>query len=58
MPVRKGRSFNAHTVDERVDMESHLEIVSFYYNLIRNLDVSKAASTGEIQEIQEEVGEL
>ncbi|KAI1116802.1 peptidase family M20/M25/M40 [Nemania sp. NC0429] len=55
VPVRKGRSFNAHTVDERVDMENHLEIVSFYYNLIRNFDVSRAASTGEVQE---EIGEL
>lgn len=53
VPVRQGHSVNIHTIDERIDMESHLETVSFYYDLIRNLDASKAASTGEISEVGE-----
>ncbi|GAP92544.1 putative peptidase family M20 M25 M40 [Rosellinia necatrix] len=44
-PVRQGHALNAHTVDERIDMESHLEVVRFYYDLIRNFDASQAAST-------------
>ncbi|CAJ2512995.1 Uu.00g011140.m01.CDS01 [Anthostomella pinea] len=43
-PVRQGHSLNGHTVDERVDMYTHLEIVSFYYDLIRNFDASDAAA--------------
>ncbi|KAI0429403.1 peptidase family M20/M25/M40 [Xylaria sp. FL1042] len=53
VPMRKGHSLNAHTVDERIDMESHLEIVSFYYDLIRNFDASKAASIEETAEVGE-----
>ncbi|KAI0533926.1 peptidase family M20/M25/M40 [Xylaria digitata] len=53
VPTRKGHAFNIHTVDERVDMESHLEVVSFYYDLIRNFDASKAASAVETVEIGE-----
>ncbi|KAI1503150.1 peptidase family M20/M25/M40 [Biscogniauxia marginata] len=44
-PVRKGHNANAHTVDERVDMYTHLEIASFYYDLIRNFDASDVATT-------------
>jgi Gly-Xaa carboxypeptidase len=54
MPMRQGHALNGHTVDERVDMENHLEVVRFYYDLIRNFDASKAASTME----ETEVGEL
>ncbi|KAI0404471.1 peptidase family M20/M25/M40 [Xylaria palmicola] len=43
-PVRQGHALNGHTVDERVDMESHLEMARFYYDLIRNFDTSKVAS--------------
>ncbi|KAI1359643.1 peptidase family M20/M25/M40 [Xylaria arbuscula] len=52
-PVRQGHALNAHTVDERVDMETHLEMVRFYYDLIRNFDASKAASIEEVIEIGE-----
>jgi Gly-Xaa carboxypeptidase len=53
VPVRQGHALNGHTVDEKVDMENHLEIVSFYYDLIRNFDASKAASTGETPDVGE-----
>ncbi|KAI1434655.1 peptidase family M20/M25/M40 [Xylaria sp. CBS 124048] len=56
VPMREGSALNAHTVDERIDMEAHLEVVSFYYDLIRNYDASTAASTLETSEV--EVGEL
>ncbi|KAI1326304.1 peptidase family M20/M25/M40 [Xylariaceae sp. FL0255] len=53
-PNRQGRSWNAHTVDERVDMRAHIEIVSFYYDLIRNFDASTAATVDG----EEWIGEL
>ncbi|KAI1425356.1 peptidase family M20/M25/M40 [Xylaria sp. FL1777] len=53
VPMRQGHALNAHTVDERVDMESHLEIVSFYYDLIRNFDALKAASIVKTDEVSE-----
>ncbi|KAI0444759.1 peptidase family M20/M25/M40 [Xylaria telfairii] len=53
VPVRQGNSLNIHAVDERIDMENHLEIVRFYYDLIRNFDGSKAASTGGAPELGE-----
>ncbi|KAI0592898.1 peptidase family M20/M25/M40 [Biscogniauxia sp. FL1348] len=46
-PVRQGSNANAHTVDERVDMYTHLEIASFYYDLIRNFDASNVAPKTE-----------
>ncbi|KAI8956733.1 carboxypeptidase S [Daldinia sp. FL1419] len=46
-PTRQGRSANAHTVDERVDMYAHLELVRFYYDLIRNFDASPVAALEE-----------
>ncbi|KAI0506876.1 peptidase family M20/M25/M40 [Xylaria bambusicola] len=52
-PVRQGGGLNGHTVDERVDMESHLEMVRFYYDLIRNFDASKAASIEKVGDIGE-----
>ena len=33
-----GKSANVHTVDERVEMESHLEGMRLYYDVIRNFD--------------------
>ena len=33
-----GKGVNIHAVDERVEMEWHLEGMKFYYNLIRNFD--------------------
>jgi Gly-Xaa carboxypeptidase len=41
-PVRENARLNAHTIDERVDMNIHLEIVRFYYDLIRNFDIHSA----------------
>ncbi|KAJ8127063.1 hypothetical protein O1611_g6574 [Lasiodiplodia mahajangana] len=60
IPIRKGLALNAHTVDERVDMVNHMEILSFYYDLIRNFDASKAASIVETVETSEseKIGEL
>ena len=52
-PVRQGHALNGHTVDERVDMETHLEMVRFYYDLVRNFDASKAASIEQVVEIGE-----
>ena len=37
-PTRQGKSYNAHTVDERVALDAHIEGVAFYYQLIRNSD--------------------
>ncbi|KAJ4326979.1 hypothetical protein N0V84_002592 [Fusarium piperis] len=40
-PSRQRGAENIHTVDERVRMDSHLDIVKFYYDLIRNLDTAE-----------------
>ncbi|KAI0967725.1 peptidase family M20/M25/M40 [Xylaria arbuscula] len=53
VPVRQGHSLNGHTVDEGVDMESHLEVVRFYYDLVRNFDASTAAGIVDTDEIGE-----
>ncbi|KAI0171942.1 carboxypeptidase S [Hypoxylon sp. FL1284] len=53
-PTRQGHNANAHTVDEGVDMKSHMELVRFYYDLIRNFDASSAAT----REGQQNIGEL
>ncbi|KAK0659913.1 Carboxypeptidase S [Lasiodiplodia hormozganensis] len=37
-PGREGTRLNAHTVDERLEMLSHVEAMAFYYDLIRNFD--------------------
>ncbi|KAL0261081.1 hypothetical protein SLS55_004777 [Diplodia seriata] len=39
-PGREGTRINAHTVDERIEMLSHVEAMVFYYDLIRNFDQS------------------
>ncbi|KAF4988424.1 hypothetical protein FDECE_15065 [Fusarium decemcellulare] len=39
-PTRQRGSENIHTVDERIRMDSHLDIAKFYYDLIRNLDAA------------------
>lgn len=39
-PVRSDGSLNIHTIDERVNMKAHMEMVGFYYDLVRNCDVS------------------
>lgn len=31
---------NPHTVDEGVNMFAHMDVLKFYYNLIRNFDAS------------------
>ncbi|OAA66926.1 vacuolar carboxypeptidase [Niveomyces insectorum RCEF 264] len=41
-PTFEGSTFNAHTVDERVDMNGQLGMIRFYYDLIRNFDASDA----------------
>ncbi|TEA19668.1 putative carboxypeptidase [Colletotrichum sidae] len=40
VPIRNGASLNAHTIDERIKISAHLEILSFYYDLIRNFDAA------------------
>ncbi|OTB02526.1 hypothetical protein M426DRAFT_322621 [Hypoxylon sp. CI-4A] len=52
-PTRQGHTFDAHTVDERIDMQAHLEAVRFYYDLIRNFDASPVAAFEESQEVGE-----
>ncbi|KAH7248680.1 uncharacterized protein BKA55DRAFT_594573 [Fusarium redolens] len=39
-PSRQRGSENIHTVDERIRIESHIDIVKFYYDLIRNFDAA------------------
>lgn len=45
-PIRAGGSENAHTIDERVNMTVHMELVRFYYDFVRNFDASDVAKTG------------
>lgn len=40
-PRRKGTSAGVHTIDERIEMEAHLEGMRFYYELILNFDGRK-----------------
>lgn len=42
VPLREDWRMNAHTVDERIKMEGHMEILRFYYDLVRNFDASHA----------------
>ncbi|KAF4777684.1 peptidase family M20/M25/M40 [Colletotrichum scovillei] len=42
VPIRNGYTINAHTIDERIKFEAHMEILRFYYDLIRNFDASDA----------------
>ncbi|KAI3396246.1 hypothetical protein diail_12390 [Diaporthe ilicicola] len=46
-PTRQGGSENGHTINERVNMTVHMELVRFYYDFVRNFDaagVAKSAS--------------
>ncbi|KAK1982638.1 peptidase family M20/M25/M40 [Colletotrichum cereale] len=40
VPIRNGATLNAHTIDERIKISAHMEILSFYYDLIRNFDAA------------------
>jgi Gly-Xaa carboxypeptidase len=33
-----GASLNIHTIDERVRMADHVNMVKFYYDFVRNFD--------------------
>ncbi|KAK2599771.1 hypothetical protein N8I77_011497 [Diaporthe amygdali] len=52
-PVRQGGNTGAHTIDEGVDMNVHMELVRFYYDFVRNFDASgvakKEAVSGEVE---------
>jgi Gly-Xaa carboxypeptidase len=53
-PTRQGGSLNGHTIDERVDMNVHMELVRFYYDFVRNFDAAgevakKAYGAGEVE---------
>lgn len=39
-PIRQDARFNAHAIDERVELDAHVEGVAFYYEFIRNADES------------------
>ncbi|KAA8900765.1 hypothetical protein TRICI_006144 [Trichomonascus ciferrii] len=41
-PTRRSMAFNEHSIDEHVDLDTHIEGVAFYYDLIRNVDQSDA----------------
>ncbi|KAK2612768.1 hypothetical protein QQS21_001219 [Conoideocrella luteorostrata] len=41
-PIDKDSASGIHTIDERVRMDNHMEIVRFYYDLVRNFDASDA----------------
>ncbi|OHF03549.1 peptidase family M20/M25/M40 [Colletotrichum orchidophilum] len=40
VPIRNGYTINAHTIDERIKFSAHMEILRFYYDLIRNFDAA------------------
>ncbi|KAK1623651.1 peptidase family M20/M25/M40 [Colletotrichum phormii] len=40
VPIRNGYTINAHTIDERIKFDAHMEILRFYYDLIRNFDAA------------------
>lgn len=53
-PARQGGALNGHTIDERVNMTVHMELVRFYYDFVRNFDAAggvakKAGGTGEVE---------
>ena len=53
-PARQGGTLNGHTIDERVDMNVHMELVRFYYDFVRNFDAAggvarKASGAGEVE---------
>ncbi|KAK7747428.1 hypothetical protein SLS53_001683 [Cytospora paraplurivora] len=47
-PARQGGIENAHTINERVNITVHLELVKFYYDLLRNFDASDVAKTTSV----------
>lgn len=42
-PIRQGGSDGAHTIDEKVNMTVHMELVRFYYDFVRNFDAADVA---------------
>lgn len=40
VPTRGGGSENIHTINERINMNNHMEALKFYYDLIRNFDAA------------------
>ncbi|POS74662.1 peptidase family M20/M25/M40 [Diaporthe helianthi] len=46
-PARQGGTLNGHTIDERVDMNVHMELVRFYYDFVRNFDAAGAVALKE-----------
>lgn len=44
-PTRQGGSENGHTINERVNMTVHMELVRFYYDFVRNFDAADVAKT-------------
>lgn len=40
VPTRKGWNQNIHGVNEAIFMQAHMDALRFYYNLIRNFDIS------------------
>lgn len=44
-PTRQEGSYNIHTIDERVNMTVHMELVRFYYDFVRNFDAADVAKT-------------
>lgn len=45
-PTRQGGSENGHTINERVNMTVHMELVRFYYDFVRNFDAAGVARKG------------
>ncbi|KHN98941.1 Peptidase M20, carboxypeptidase S [Metarhizium album ARSEF 1941] len=41
-PVTADSMHGLHTVDERIRMDTHMDMVKFYYDLVRNFDASEA----------------
>ena len=37
-PIRQNARFNAHAIDERVELSAHIDGVAFYYDLLRNVN--------------------
>lgn len=54
-PTRQGGSENGHTINERVNMTVHMELVRFYYDFVRNFDAAAGVarkglgSEGEVE---------
>lgn len=46
-PTRQGGAENGHTINERVNMTVHMELVQFYYDFVRNFDASDVAKRSD-----------